>query len=934
MKVNFFVILATAFFLSFFFAVAQNSEHEIFLKNRIIFKIKPAKKEICSKSKIDDSILNDFLASIDVLKLEKKFPFVQSPKNKFNKFGQKNIDISTIYEIEFNSNISIYKIINYLSSLDIVEYAQPVYIDKICGYVPNDPQNGNQYYLNNIRAYDAWELAGGKGDSTIVIGIVDTGVDFVHEDLIDNIFYNYSDTLDGIDNDNDGYVDNYRGWDVANNDNNPMTEQNTAIGADTRQHGTYVAGCAAARTDNGKGISGPGFNSKFLPVKVLNSDGYITAGYEGILYAAEHGCKIINCSWGGCFGHPFGQDIINYVTYNKNALVIAAAGNSNCGPDFVMYPAAYENVIAVAGTNANDNKWNNSTYGEEVDVSTPGENILFTKDGNGYKYGWGTSFASPITSGAAAIIAANFPTYTALQIGERLRVTTDNIDTVSGNEAYVGMLGTGRTNMYRAISTSEQYYSIRFENISYASSSGILSAGDTVYMSGIFRNYLDDAVNVNVKLTTDNPSIEILQPDFLIGSLASFDSISNNFSPYIFVVNSETDFETTVVFKLLYENINQNDYQYIIKNVTPTYLNIYPNKISTTVCSNGRIGYNTYTPLTGIGLQYKNDVVLYEGGLMVGNSNTNVSSSIRTFDDYIPINPSDTIYEENVDNSFASSFKSISHDDTKSINFEQKIYSWESEARENFIISEYALINNDVEDFENLYVSIFTDWDLVLSYANKTSYNSDLKLGYTYNTSEDSLYAGIKVLSHSSVNHYGIDNVDGGSGTIDISDGFSIEEQFFTMTNNRHYAGADYTNGTDVCEVIGIGPLSIVVGDTVTVSFAFIVAENKYKLINSANEAQYSYDYLHINSVENNLDSKTNINIYPNPSNSTITIQSTEKISEINIYDLNGSLVYKLDDQKFYSKTIDTKKFSKGMYIMKLRTSKGIEIVKFSVLGK
>ena len=905
---------------------AQNSGQEIFLKNKIILKIKPSFKDVCNNKSITNSELNHFFSEIGVIRLEKKFPNIESPKSTFNKYGEKNVDISTIYEIQFKNNISLYKIISFLNSLDIVEYAQPIYIDKVLSYVPNDPQNVNQYYLNNIRAYDAWGLSGGKGDSSIVIGIVDTGVDIVHEDLVGNIFYNANDTLDGIDNDNDGYIDNYRGWDIANNDNNPMTEQNTAIGIDTRQHGTYVAGCAAARTDNGKGISGPGFYTKFLPIKVLNSDGYITTGYEGLLYAAEHGCKIINCSWGGSFGHPYGQDIINYATYNKNALVIAAAGNGN--DEHVLYPAAYENVIAVAGTNSADNKWNNSTYGVEVDVSTPGQNILFTKDDNGYKYGWGTSFASPITAGAAAIISSIFPQYSALQIAERLRITCDNIDTVSGNEVYIGKLGKGRINLFTAISTNESFFSIRFSEINYQSVSGTLTAGDTVYMSGIFKNYLDSAQNVLVTLTTENENIQILQSTFSIGSLGNLDTISNIEEPFVFVINSETDFESIAVFKLMFESDNQNDYQYLKVNISPSYLDIYPNKISTTVCSNGRIGYNSYIPLTGVGLQYKNEVALFEGGLMVGNSNSKVACSVRDSNDYVPIIIADTIYEENIDNGYATTFESLSSDHSDHFDFKQKIYTWNDSIRDNFIISEYLITNNNLENIENLYVSFFTDWDVVVSYTNKTNYNDDLNLGYTYNTGNDSLYAGIKILTHTSVNHYGIDNVDGGNGGIDISDGFSIEEQFFSMTNNRHNAGSNSSTGTDVVEIISIGPISLNAGDSVTIGFAFIVAENLYKLVNSANEAQYAYDYLHTNI--HNITHNQKTTAIPNPTNASLTITSDEIIETYEIFDLSGTLVKKGLNIRLNAKIIDVSNLKSGMYFIKIYTKNKIETIKFS----
>ncbi|GAI36367.1 unnamed protein product, partial [marine sediment metagenome] len=130
----------------------------------------------------------------------------------------------------------------------------PHYLPELL-YTPDDPLNIYQYYLDTIKAYDAWEIC--KGDSNIVIGITDTGVDIDHEDLQGNIYYNYNDPINGIDDDNDGFIDNFRGWDLGENDNNPQWEIN--------DHGVVVTGIAGARTDNGIGISGVGFKSRFLP---------------------------------------------------------------------------------------------------------------------------------------------------------------------------------------------------------------------------------------------------------------------------------------------------------------------------------------------------------------------------------------------------------------------------------------------------------------------------------------------------------------------------------------------------------------------------------------------------------------------------------------------------------------------------------------------
>ena len=190
--------------------------------------------------------------------------------------------------------------------MKITEYVEPYYLPKLT-YTPSDTITDNQRYLDLMEAENAWDIT--KGDTTIVIGITDTGWDTSHPDLLDNVKINYNDPINGVDDDNDGYIDNYIGWDLGMDDNDAMWESSA--------HGTNVSGIAAAATDNVTGIAGVGFNTKFMPIKISNSVGVLTRAYQGVVYAADHGCFIINCSWGSFVPSQFGQDIIDYATIKK-----------------------------------------------------------------------------------------------------------------------------------------------------------------------------------------------------------------------------------------------------------------------------------------------------------------------------------------------------------------------------------------------------------------------------------------------------------------------------------------------------------------------------------------------------------------------------------------------------------------------------------------
>jgi len=244
--------------------------------------------------------------------------------------------------------------------------------------LPNDPEVANQTYLDNINAFSGWNL--NTGLSSTVIAIIDTGVDLDHPDLVGKL-------LQGID--------------LVDNTYNPQ---------DDNGHGTQVAGIAAAESNNDLGIAGIDWNAMILPVKVLNSAGsgtYATAA-EGIIWAVDHGSNIINLSFGGTKkdGSSVLQDAVNYAAAH-NVLVVAASGNNSS--DQILYPAAFNSVLAVGATDDQDQYATFSNYGPELGVSAPGVNIYSTALGGNYTIGSGTSFSAPQVSGLAAILCGIIP---------------------------------------------------------------------------------------------------------------------------------------------------------------------------------------------------------------------------------------------------------------------------------------------------------------------------------------------------------------------------------------------------------------------------------------------------------------------------------------------------------------------------------------------
>jgi PKD repeat protein len=324
------------------------------------------------------------------------------------------------YQIEFDEIHKIYQLISIFQSYDEIEYAEPRTLHKSF-FNPNDQyyNNSYQYGLFKINAAQAWDIS--QGSASIVVAVADNAILTTHPDLTNNMV---------------------PGRDVAMNDNNPNPS-----GQASGSHGTHVSGIVGAQTNNSIGIASIGFNTSVMPIKIArDSDGALTAGYEGIAWAANNGAHVINMSWGGGGYSTYGQNVINNA-WNQGAILVAAAGND--GNQSVFYPAGYNNVISVASTNSNDTKSSFSNYGTWITVSAPGNQIFSTVTGNSYNSLSGTSMASPLVAGLAGLMKSVNPALPNPDLINCLTTSCDNIN--SANPSYVGLLGAGRINAYAAM---------------------------------------------------------------------------------------------------------------------------------------------------------------------------------------------------------------------------------------------------------------------------------------------------------------------------------------------------------------------------------------------------------------------------------------------------------------------------------------------------
>ncbi len=373
-----------------------------------------------------DALANQY----NIYQIRKLFPTSKQPENLFTP------DISRYYILEFPPEMNLQEIIASYEADPAVLSAEPYAVYPYL-YVPNDPLFASQWALTHIGAEIAYDYCLGSED--VIFGAVDCGIDTMHEDLRGNLWVNPGEDLNGngiidpvewnnVDDDMNGFIDDFGGGNMWENNNN-VQESYPSSG-----HGTFVAGCASAETDNSIGIASIGCEAEIMTLKA--GDGiYIYAGPESIMYCIENGADVINLSWGGPIYYQFMQAIISY-GWSEGLIFVAAAGSD--GGTYPLYPAAYDHVIGVGSTDQNDHLALFTNYGDWVDVFAPGINILSTFPGNIYNMWSGTSGSSPIVAGLACLIWAADPTLSNEEVVQHILSTSVNIDSL--NPGHEGLL--------------------------------------------------------------------------------------------------------------------------------------------------------------------------------------------------------------------------------------------------------------------------------------------------------------------------------------------------------------------------------------------------------------------------------------------------------------------------------------------------------------
>ncbi|MGE5683034.1 MAG: S8 family serine peptidase [Bacillota bacterium] len=778
---------------------------------------------------------------------------VSQVQRTFNTAGN---SLSGITTIKYNSGKDPMTVAAELEKSGEVEWAEPHYVYRMTSMpgnplfpAPNDPSYQQQWWLTKIQALQAWDI--NSGDTNMVIAIVDCGVERNHSDLSRNIWTNRKEIPgNGIDDDKNGYIDDTQGWDfgglTGTPDNNPDE--------DRAQHGTHVAGIASAVSNNGVGIASIGYKCKIMAVKTSrddrrdgNNNAYIWYGYEGIVYAADNGAKVINCSWGGPGYSRAGEEVINYAI-SRGALVAVSAGNDNT--DSYDYPAAYSGVLAVASTNNYDQRSYYSNYGAYISVCAPGENIYSTWQPGMYANLSGTSMASPLAAGLAALVRSQFPQYMPSQVIEQIRVNSDNID--AQNSGFQYDLGAGRINAYKALSNTASK-SVRATGILFSdeapggNGNGIFEPGETISLSANFMNYLSPISGIKITLEpmadkqTGKKYAEVINGSFTSGSAGTLGSFNNNSSRFTFKIASDVPENTTIEFLIKYsDNSSYNDFQWTKVLVSPSFADMKGGNVSLTITSRGGLGFNDYPDdQQGTGFRYKNGPnLLFEGAFMYGSSASKIADAARNFEgqdtSFAAVQPfmlripgSEADYQ-------GTGIFNDSRTPSDSYGIETKLtsYSYADAPNDKFIILKYSMTNKSGADISNLYAGLFFDWDVNADSADKdiANYDNTDNFGYAYSTlGRPGAYAGCALISSDKYGYYAMrnDGQDGGIGIYYQSgttmNGYTKAEKWATLSSG---IGKKLAQGGDISMVVSGGPFAIAKGQALDVVYAAAGGDN------------------------------------------------------------------------------------------------------------
>jgi len=991
-------VLLTFVFLLPVLGVSQTQQPDYF-PNRLIIKYESDQKLQQIQSKIGNNpktavqqLLNQYGAQVSRPLLSTKARQLV----KTQKVPAAN-DVLRIQEVVFSHSIDPAQLASKINRMPGVAYAEPRYI-RYMSAQPNDPDI--QKFVDAHNFTDAWNLSQGSRD--IIVAVVDGGVDYTHPELNENLWVNQeeippttftqadengdnevtasevrtylqdngsdyngdgqitledalhsdSDFTDNIDNDNNEFTDDLFGWDFweSGSNNQNITQDNNPI-HDATDHGTHVAGIATANTNNGQGVAGAAYNATYMPVKAggaPNFEDVIGFGYEGILYAANNGADIINCSWSGGSASESEVDIINLAT-QMGALVIASAGNeaSRTG-----YPARYDKTIAVGSVDTENNRSSYSNFGYKLDVLATGTDILSTSFNHNYISKTGTSMSAPVVSGLAVLVKDLHPNWGAERIGMQIRASANYID--NSNPDLKNQLGHGSINAYQALNTNLP--GLKVVSQEFINSEGDkLSLGEEGTIEVRITNVGNNTSNLELELLSLNESeVELRNSQQQLGSFATGDTVDLSFP---ITIASDFDLTEMPTFRLEFRDnsMNYDDFNALVYE--DMFFEILAgNNVKTSFGAEGTFGFSD--PLSGRGgvgfiprypdgsggYQEGNNL-LFEGGLIM-QFNEELLDAVRTTDGRVSRDflPQDAVTVEPTDNSngLKGSTRFVTlNDSAKRASIQLETFAYDDPGIRNVVFVKYTITNpTQFVIMNDMYVGLFNDWDIGNNSGNNNiAFSESDSLLYISDASSSSNQPIVAVAHLGPLSGaLAIDNTIEGSQdsvTFGIYDGFSDAEKEASLTSGT--VRTDLQN-TDVSAVTSSGPYTLNPGAKITVGFAYAFGDDLNELRNQIGEAR-ARNLFEVSptgqATADEVPQQTELfQNYPNPFSEGTNIHfNLEQDSHIIItaFDVLGRKVRKIADTNLeagaHFVTFNADNLSSGVYFIRLETDHGSQTI-------
>ena len=855
------------------------------------------------------------------LRYGKTTQYKSSNNSRYKEILDAEEPVLRTYVVKYEGNQDPEKFCLYLmKNFKEIDIAEPYRLQKLQGFTPNDQYITQQDdVLSLIKAYDAWEIY--AGDSNIVIGISDNGIDQFHPDLRNNIAINNKEIPNNNkDDDNNGFIDDYNGFNL----DGATPEQLWGNTYTPDNHGTLSAGIAGADFNNSIGVAGIGGYSKIFPIKIGTEelDSQFTAfGYESMIYAARAGLKVLSCSWGRESRYSeLEQMIVTYAVANDVAIV--AAGGNKDGSDQVtkFYPSGYKGVLGVGVVSSFDGFLPVSLLGPQTRIMAPASGNYTTTLNNQYTNpGAATSFSTPIVAGAVAIARGQHPELNATQVLEFVRQSTDDIsEDISTNKILIP----GRLNMLKMVTTDPMSIpGIMLDKVILKDKSGAVQQrfflGDTVNVELVLKNVLGEAKNLTLNLSVGDPDYFIPLP-FTTSEYTNLNLKTNEtktVTGFQYIIANQ--YEEYITFRLdITDSKEYKDFILYDYKSIPTITTFENKDIKFSISDRGSFGYAPFEGESirdGVGFIDKNyGDALYESGMfLVENENTvlasfklaNTNGSFRSIKPFY--NPSYT----------ASIMTSDPFEPTRAL-IEQTV---ELPKQGHWVRIKLAI--TDSASLGSKYsIGYKFDWDMGVEYQysrNVTGFLEDAKPGNIPYEKFSAIYTGHRDSSQV----FGTAFYSFEDDAIAQAGGYISS----TSTNSKFYSTALQVGKVNITDVVD--DMFNVIGMRFTKEFAPYETKTCYLCVAGGADKTALTESLkecasNITSVEINYDNEIKFN---SANNSFEINYATYK--GVEVFRIDGSMVMKSASNRF-----DLNSLNQGVYLVKIEFADRFIVKKISII--